>query len=306
MTNRIIPALTVTVIAALVLTSCGGDGDGSNVSCDGSPVDTAGVPELADGVLDIGSSIAYPPIDFYGDDGSPDGLDIDVADALGDQLCVSVEFIDEPFEELIGDLNIFDFDAVVSAMTITDERSQLIDFIPYANVGTSIIVRTGNLEGIGSKEDLCGKTIAVQLATIHEDFLNDLNASNQSCQPPPSGLGPADVLTFDVTAEAMRDVVTAGSEATITDFPAAFVYADEDPRLELVDVQICPQPYGIAVRQGSGPLNAAISEALLAIHDSGRYDEIMKKWDLGQARLELSEIIDSDGHEFVSTCDAGS
>jgi len=297
MTDRIIPAVAITLIAVTICVSCGGDGDGRTVPCDESPVDTAGVPELADGVLNIGSSVAFPPIDFYRDDGAPDGLDVDLADALAEKLCVSVEFVDTPFDQLIGGLVFFDFDVVMSAMTITEERSQRTDFVPYANVGTSIIVRSGSPDGIAGGDDLCGKTVAVQKETIHDKYVREL-----PCELGPEGPGPVDVVEFDLSGDAVRDVVTAGSDATITDFPAAFVHAEEDPRLRLVDVQICPQPYGIGVRKDSRPLNAVITEGLLAIHEAGTYDEIMKKWDLGQARLDLPTVLTSDGLELASAC----
>lgn len=287
-------------LAALVIAACGGDGeDAGSVRCDVTPVDTGAVPRLADGVLRVGSSVEYPPLEFYDVSGRPIGLDIDLLEALAAHLCVEVEIVDMPFAALIDALEAREFDVIMSAMTITEERSQRIDFVPYANVGASIIVRTGNPAAIHATTELCGRTVAVQAGTIHEDFVHELNTS---CGARSADPGPIDVLAFDLTGEAVRDVVTAGSDATLTDFPAAFVFAEGDARLELVDVQICPQPYGIGVPKGATALNEAMTSALRAVDASGDYDEAMKTWDLSEARLELSDVLAGDIADLLGGC----
>lgn len=292
--------LLAIVLDAWLVVGCAGDNGTSDdgAKCDGTPIDTTNVPQLADGVLSIGSSIAFPPIDFYDENGRPSGLDFDLGEAVTEHLCVSVEVIDTPFEDLIDGVTQRRFDVIFSAMTITDERSARVDFIPYADVGSSIVVRAGNPLGIFATTDLCGKTVAVQSSTIHEDFVV---AQSESCESGVETRSSIDILKFDDSEKAARDVVTAGSDATLTDFPAAFVVAESDPRLELVDVQICPRPYGIGVRKGDEELATAIARALMEVDSSGVYDELMKKWGLGQARLELSDVL-TGSSEIADKC----
>jgi len=139
----------------------------------------AGVPELSDGTLQVGSDISYAPIEFY-EEGTQNatGLDIDLANALARELGVKVEFVNTGFDGIIGALQANRFDVLMSAMTITAARQKEIDYIPYFTAGTGILVPAGNPKNIQTLADLCGKNVAVQLGTIQVD---QLNAQNEQC-----------------------------------------------------------------------------------------------------------------------------
>lgn len=248
---------------------------------EGTPhvIDISGVPELEDGMLTIGSDIAYAPMEFYieGTE-TPDGLDVDLANAIAEHLGVQVEFINSGFDGLIGALNAEDFDIVVSAMTITDERSQQVDFVPYVNVGTGIVVPAGNPNNIQGLEDLCGLTVAVQLGTIQETMANEQSAQCDQA---------INVVTFETNPEAVADLRTGGADANLSDYPVAYLDAQEsDGALEVVEVQLDPQPYGIAVRKTSTELKAVLEQAVEAVMASGEYDQILAKWNLESTALE--------------------
>jgi polar amino acid transport system substrate-binding protein len=268
--------------AALAFAACGDDEASPTVTAgptDDGGSDTSAVPELDDGVLTIGSDIAYAPIEFYieGTE-TPDGLDVDIAKAIAEVLGIDVEFVNAGFDGLILSLQSEDFDAVMSAMTITEEREQEIDFVPYANVGAGIVVPAGNPDDVQELEDLCGLAVAVQAGTIYFDMLE---TQNESCTEK------INIVTFDTNPLAVEDLKTGGSDANLSDFPVAFVDADEsDGALEVLDVQIDPAPYGIGVRKESPELAALLLEALAAIKASGEYDDILAKWKLSAAALE--------------------
>jgi len=237
----------------------------------GAEIDISGVPELEDGTLNIGSDIAYAPIEFYKEGTeTPDGLDVDMANAMAAVLGVDAEFINTGFDGIIEALNTEDYDVIFSAMTINPEREQEIDFVPYVSVGTGIVVPVDNPNGIVGVEDLCGLTVAVQLGTIQETFLQE---QNQTCEDK------MEIVTFDTNPLAVEDVRTGGSDANLSDFPVAYVDAEEsNGELEALDVQIDPAPYGIGVRKTSSELKSVLEQALDAIIESGEYDEIIEKW----------------------------
>jgi ABC-type amino acid transport substrate-binding protein len=143
-------------------------------------IDISGVPELEDGVLNVGSDIAYAPFEFF-QEGTEiaDGLDVDMATAIADVLGVEAEFINTGWDGIIPALQTEDFDVIMSAMTITPERSEEIDFVAYISVGTGIVVPVGNPDNIQELDDLCGLTVAVQVGTIQEQMLND---QNEECE----------------------------------------------------------------------------------------------------------------------------
>ena len=279
-----IPAL----VAVLAFAACDDDEDDGGVTpgADETPVagvtpagiDISGVPELEDGVLNVGSDIAYAPFEFY-QEGTEieDGLDIDLAEAIADALGVDIVFLNTGFDGIIPALQTEDYDVIVSAMTITDERSELIDFVAYITVGTGIVVPAGNPNNIQGLDDLCGLTVAVQVGTIQVDMLNE---QNDKCAEP------IDVVTFDTNPLAVEDLRTGGADANFSDFPvAAEDAAKSDGDLEVVETQIAPEPYGIGVRKDSTELNDVIADAIQAIRDSGKYDQILAEWGLEAVAL---------------------
>lgn len=281
--------LVVLGLAALLLFAACDDDEDEEPTVEETPtaeegetpevIDISGVPELTDGVLTIGSDIAYAPIEFY-QEGTEiaDGLDVDLAEAIGEVLGVEVEFINSGFDGLIAALNTEEFDIVMSAMTINEERSQLVDFVPYLNVGNGIVVPAGNPDNIQGLEDLCGLTVAVQLGTTQETLVRDQSAL---CDDE------IDVVTFDTNPLAVEDLRTGGADANLSDYPVAYLDAQEsNGDLEVLRVQVDPAPYGIAVRKTSTALRGVLEQALDAVIASGEYDQILAEWDLESTALE--------------------
>ncbi len=266
----------------MVLAACGDNGDDAAAFvCSppetGTPVE--GVPELGDGTLNVGSEIAYAPFEFF-QEGTEieDGLDIDLARCLAEEMGVAISFLNTGFDGIIQSLQTETFDVIMSAMTITDERSEEIDFVAYITVGTGIVVPSGNPNNIQSLDDLCGLSVAVQLGTIQVDMLE---AQNEVCDED------IDIVTFDTNPLAVTDLRTGGTQANFSDFPvSAEDAAQSEGDLEVVETQIAPEPYGIGVRMGSTELNAAIADAVQGIRDSGKYDEVLERWDLEGIALQ--------------------
>ncbi len=242
-------------------------------------IDISGVSELQDGVLTVGSDIAYAPFEFY-QEGTEieDGLDIDLAKAIAAALGVEVEFLNTGFDGIIPALQTEDFDVIISAMTITEERQEQIDFVAYITVGTGIVVPAGNPDGIQDLDDLCGLTVAVQVGTIQVDMLE---AQNDVCEDD------INIVVFDTNPLAVEDLRTGGADANFSDFPvSAEDAAQSEGELEVVETQIAPEPYGIGVRKESPELNDVITQAIQAIRDSGEYDQILAKWNLEAVALQ--------------------
>ena len=247
----------------------------------GSPA--AAVPELADSVLQVGSDIAYAPIEFFQEGTqNPQGLDIDLADALAAEMGVTTTFVNTGFDGIIGALNASRFDILMSAMTVTDERSLEIDFIPYFNAGTDILVAAGNPKNIAGIEDLSGLTVGVQIATIQVDQLKAANDALKTANKPE-----INVLTFDQNPLAVEQLKVGRADAVIADSP---VVANDallsDGQLEAVGLAIEAAPYGIGVRKESTQLKAAVEGALQALIANGQYGQILDKWSLSGGAIE--------------------
>jgi polar amino acid transport system substrate-binding protein len=273
------------VVAAAVLMLFAACEDEEEEAPKVTPAGTAAaeVPELQDGVLQVGSDIAYAPIEFF-EEGTQnaEGLDVDLGNALAEELGVRAEFINTGFDGIIGALNAERFDILMSAMTVTEERQKEIDFIPYFIAGTDILVAAGNPKNIKSIEDLSGLTAAVQIGTIQVDQLEAANADLKAAGKPE-----INVLTFDQNPLAVEQLGTGRADAVLADSPVAANEARlSEGKFETVGLTIPPEPYGIGVRKESTELNAAIEDALRKLIANGKYDEILKNWGLESGAIE--------------------
>jgi len=108
----------------------------------GDKPDDGEIVTLTPGKIIVGSDTAYPPFEFV-EGGETVGFDVDVMNAIGEKLGLEVEFLSYRFDALITDLQAgTSFDMVASAMTITEERAQAVDFSdPYINSNQSLAVR---------------------------------------------------------------------------------------------------------------------------------------------------------------------
>jgi len=271
---------SIVAVAAAVLVlfaACGGEEKKAENTPTGSATSAAKVAELQDGVLQVGSDISYAPIEFF-EEGTQnaEGLDVDLADALAEELGVRAEFINTGFDGIIGALNVERFDILMSAMTVTEERQKEIDFIPYFAAGTDILVAEGNPKNIKTIEDLSGLTVGVQIGTIQVD---QLKAANDTLKA--AGKPEISVLTFDQNPLAVEQLRTGRADAVIADSP---VVANEarlsDGKLEALGLAVEAAPYGIGVRKGSTQLKAAIEGALQKLIANGKYKAILIEWGL--------------------------
>jgi len=253
-------------------------------------IDISGVDELKDGSLDIGSDIAYAPIEFVDEKTQqPVGLDVDVANALADVLGVKAKFNNSPFDGLLLALDGKRYDVIMSAMTASNKRKETVDFVEYFNAGSGIIVSKGNPKAIKSADDLCGKKVAAQEGTTQVDFLvgaaDSPGGQDKKCKD--AGKSGIQVLKFGTDPEAVQALAAGQADAELADFPVAAYSAQQSSgALEIVPNQIEPAPYGIAVRKTSKPLSEALTKAFAAIKKSGKYDEILKKWNLEAGKLQ--------------------
>jgi len=271
---------SIVAVAAAVLVlfaACGGEEKKTENTPSGSATSAAKVAELQDGVLQVGSDISYAPIEFF-EEGTQNaaGLDVDLANALAEELGVRAEFINTGFDGIIGALNVSRFDVLMSAMTVTEERQKEIDFIPYFAAGTDILVAEGNPKNIKTIEDLSGLTVGVQIGTIQVD---QLKAANDTLKA--AGKPEISVLTFDQNPLAVEQLRTGRADAVIADSP---VVANEarlsDGKLEALGLAVEAAPYGIGVRKGSTQLKAAIEGALQKLIANGKYKAILIEWGL--------------------------
>jgi polar amino acid transport system substrate-binding protein len=242
--------------------------------------------------IKVGSDIEYAPIEFFKENTEEvQGLDYDLAQAMGAKLGVKMTFINNTdFAGMIGALQSGRFDIVMSAMNDTAERrGNGVDFIDYFSAGSSILVKKGNPKGITRVEDLCGHTVAVQKGTVQDTDI--LTPQEPQCK---KAMKPLKVLRFEKDADALQQVKNGRAVANLEDFPVAAYNAQTSgggADFDVVPGQIGRVGfYGIAVRSSDTRLRDLLQKALRAIIDDGTYDRILARWNLTAGALKTATI----------------
>src|SRR5262245_7047547 len=130
-----------------------------------------GSANAEDKVLKIGTEGAHPPFNNLTADGKLVGFDIDIAQALCDEMKVKCEFVTQDWDGIIPALQAGKFDAIVASMSITPERAEKVDFTnKYYNTPPAIVApKDSDIKGV-TKADLAGKTIGAQATTTHFNY----------------------------------------------------------------------------------------------------------------------------------------
>jgi ABC-type amino acid transport substrate-binding protein len=111
-------------------------------------------------VLKVGMSGNQPPMTMTNRDGALMGFDVDVAKALADAMKVKLEIVPMPFGELLPALEQDKVDIVLSGLSITPERTEMVSFVgPYMMSGKSILTKDSVLAKIEASEDFNRKDL---------------------------------------------------------------------------------------------------------------------------------------------------
>ncbi|KAK1182046.1 ABC transporter substrate-binding protein [Streptomyces sp. NBS 14/10] len=304
MKSKAAVAGAIAVTGALLLTGCGDQRDKTTTSSAGdtnkAPLFNTLPAEIQSrGVIKVGSDIAYPPVEFK-KDGQVVGLDPDLAAALGKVLGVKFEFNNNKFDGLLLGLRSKRYDIIMSAMTDNKSRQEGVDadtgkrvgkgvdFVDYFTAGVSIYTKKGNDQGIKTWDDLCGKKIVVQRATVSEDLAK---AESKNCEK--KGKGKISTEAYDDDIEAQTRLRAGGADAGSSDFPVA-AYAVKTSgggnAFQLVGEQVEAAPYGIAVPKGNDQLRDALKQALALVIANGEYDKIIAKWGVKDGAVDKAVV----------------
>ncbi|WP_413037364.1 substrate-binding periplasmic protein [Paenibacillus xylanilyticus] len=259
----------ILLMTVLVVSACGSkttDTDSTN----GAQASNELEQIKSAGTIKVGMMGTYAPYNFLNDNKEMDGFDADIAREVAKRLGVEVEFVSQEFSGLIPSLQSKKIDAVISQMTITDERKQALDFSEgYITNQVKIIVKSDNND-ITKLEDFKGKTIGVGLGTNDETYLRNEVLPK---------VGDFTIKTYDDVISSLKDLNAGRIDATINNLYALKPIVDANGfDIKAVGEPIKSDQAGIAVRKNNPELVAALNEALQGMKDDGTYNTIFKKW----------------------------
>ncbi|ANK81820.1 MAG: amino acid ABC transporter [Rhizobiales bacterium NRL2] len=223
--------------------------------------------------LRIGTEGAYPPFNNLTADGKLVGFDIDIANALCDEMKVECVFVTQDWDGIIPALQAGKFDAIIASMSITDERKKKVDFSEkYYNTPPAIAVpKDSDITGVDARA-LAGKTVGAQSSTTHSNYAETTYTDSDLRMYPT-----ADEYKLDL-ANGRLDAVT--DDVTVLE---EWVNSEDGACCRIVGTikpvpEIHGEGAGIAVRKGETELAERFNAAIKAIRANGRYKEINDKY----------------------------
>ena len=219
--------------------------------------------------LHVATDATFAPMEFT-ENGARTGFDVDLMNALAKAMGKQVQWTDIDFKGLVPGLVARRFDAAISAIYITPERKQVVDFTnAYYAGGLVALVKAGS--PIKTLADLNGKKVTVQVGTKSVNFLGERYPKVQRVEVEKN--------------EEMFDLVDIGrADAAVTGKPAAYQFARTRGGFRVLDEQLTTEQYGIAVRKDEPQLRDALNAALDKIKADGTYDTLVKKWFSSKSR----------------------
>ncbi|WP_338887497.1 ABC transporter substrate-binding protein [Aeromonas rivipollensis] len=217
---------------------------------------------------------AYPPFSWTDASGEIKGFDIDLANALCQQMAVKCELVAQDWDGMIPALLSRKYDAIIAAMSITDERRKKVDFTAkYAHIPNRFVAAKGTTLEL-TPAGIAGKRIGVQRATTHDKYLTDNFGSDVTIVR----YGNADEAYLDLKAGRVLALLADASAIDQGLLSKAGGEKFEYVGPALTDRQWFGDGMGIAVRKGDQDLKAKLDEAIKTLRANGKYQEINQKY----------------------------
>jgi ABC-type amino acid transport substrate-binding protein len=267
MHRRFAGALALGAVLALVLAACASDEPTAGGGGSSNPT-AASFDTLTPGTLLVGSCLDYKPFEYF-DNGQLTGFDVEIMDAITQQMGLKLEWKKANFDTIFTALASHSFDAVAAASTIKPDRLQVVDFSdPYYNARQSLTVNASKTPDITTTDQLpAGSVIGVQKGTTGKDWATE-NLGSKGMQ----------IKTYTNAPDAFTDLEAGNIAGVINDEPSSEAEVESRPDLKVVQPIDTGEHYGIAVAKDRTDILKGINDGLAAIIADGTYTQIFQKY----------------------------
>ncbi|GID31802.1 ABC transporter substrate-binding protein [Paractinoplanes brasiliensis] len=290
--RRAILGLAAAAALTLSMGACGSESDDSGTGSAPAPsasADTALADKVpadikAAGKLTIGTDSSYAPNEFLDTDGKTVvGMDVDLFNAVAQKLGLTTEWTSATFDSIIPGVTTKKYSVGVSSFTINAERMKEVNMVSYFSAGTQWAAKAGVTI---NPDDVCGRKIAVQTATVQVD---DLQARSKKCTD--AGKKAITIDQYQKQSDATNAVNTGKDEAMLADSPVvAYAVKQTQGSLALVGDIYDSAPYGYAVAKDQTEFANVLSEAVKALIADGTYKQILDKWGVTAGAITTPEV----------------
>ncbi|WP_122646865.1 transporter substrate-binding domain-containing protein [Enterococcus mediterraneensis] len=223
------------------------------------------------GVLKVGMSADFAPFEFHSMVDGKDkivGADVDLANAIADDLGVDIEFMDMEFNAVLSSLEQGKVDIAISGISATPERKKSFDFSDnYYNPPQKVIVNKKNADKFTSVDSLKGKKVGAQKGSVQEDVVKQQ-------------LPDAQMVSVAKVPNLIIELNQGSIDALVVEETVGASYISQNPDLQFADIDLKSskdEAYSIALPKDSGTLKTEIDKIIKKLNDSGKIEEFVQK-----------------------------
>ncbi|HIZ47875.1 transporter substrate-binding domain-containing protein [uncultured Subdoligranulum sp.] len=276
-----ITALLLGAAMALSLAACGSsasvsESTASSEAASSEAASTEATAETAGelttvnaGKLTMSTNAAFPPYEMTADDGSFEGIDIEIAGAIADKLGLELQVDDMDFDAALLAAQTGKSDMIMAGVTVTEDRLTVMDFSDTYASGIQVVIVPEDSD-ITSIDDMTGKMIGVQRGTTGDLYCSDTVENG--------GFGAENVTPYDNGLTAVQALMNGQVDCVVIDNAPAQEFVAANPGLKILDTEYANEDYAIGVAKGNTALLDAINGALAELKADGTLQSIVDKY----------------------------
>lgn len=225
----------------------------------------------------IALNVPYAPFEYQDSDGNLKGFDVDLGKAMCKEAQLECSWQSQSWDSLIPSLMSRKTDAIMSAMTINDERRQQVLFSdPYVVLpsGWFAPANTASSYAQISPDTLKGKRIAVQRGTLQDNYVTDLYGENNT------------IVRYGSLDDIAVDMQAGRADLSFVDYPTGhdtFTKGADSKFKHVGELVSEPKKYfgegaGVAFRPRDKALADKFNKALATLKQNGTYQKIYQEY----------------------------
>jgi polar amino acid transport system substrate-binding protein len=220
------------------------------------------------------TEVDYPPFDFAGADGNPQGFNVDLARAICEEIKVTCTIQMRRFETLVQALNENRGDAAIASIAVTSEVRAKVDFTdPYYRTPARFVARRGSPITDPLPERLEGKKVAVVTGTAHEAYITTLFTEAEARPYPNADVARLALKRGDVDL-LFGDAISLAFWLNGTDSENCCAFRGGP----YVDNRYFGEGIGIAVRKGNDAMRQTLNYALFRVWEQGKFTDLWLRY----------------------------
>jgi len=218
--------------------------------------------------ITVATDATWPPMEMVDTSKNIVGFDIDLMKAIAKEAGVEVVFKNTAWDGIFGGLDAGKYDAIISSVTITDERKKQYDFSePYINIG-QILVVPKTVKNVKTLSDMKGKKVGAQIGTTGAFEVKKASG--------------VELKTYDEVGLAFEDMAAGRINGVVCDEPTAANFAlqraEYKEKFQIVGETFTKESYGIVVKKGNKELLDMLNKGIAAVKSKGIDGQLKKKW----------------------------